>query len=80
MSNVMQEHIYFLLRCDDLRKPSDVYHDTYFEISDFDLVAKLKSKLDSLGCQYDLLIEQFDSANESIIANDYIVRNNYLNS
>lgn len=77
MANV---HIYFILRCDDLRKPNDVYHDTYFEISDFDSVSELKCRLDRLGCWYDLLIEQFDSANESVISNDYIIRNNYLNS
>lgn len=80
MTNVMSEHIYFILRCDDLRKPSDVYHDSYFVISDFDSVAELKGRLDSLGCRYDLLIQQFDSVNDDVISNDYIVRNNYLNS
>jgi len=79
MSNVMHNHIYFVISCDDLQKPKDVYHDEYFEISDFDSVAKLKGRLDRLGCSYDLLIERFDSVNESIISKDYIVRNNYLN-
>lgn len=72
--------MYFLIRCDDLRRPKEVQTDTYFELSDFDSVAELKGRLDRLGCWYDFLIERFDSNTDSVISNDYIVCKNYLNS
>lgn len=72
--------MYFLIRCDDLRRPLGVHTDTYFGLSDFDTLCKLKDRLDQLGCWYDLLIERFDSTTDSVISNEYIVSNNYLNS
>ena len=71
---------YFIIRCDDHRRPKEVDTDTYFELSDFDSATDLKGRLGRLGCWYDFLIERFDSTTDSVISNDYIVRNNYLNS
>lgn len=70
----------YVFRCDDKGRPSTMPTDKYFPLSDYDLVQKLKTELDSFGINYDLSIERFDHNTSSIISNDYIVENNHLNS
>ena len=72
--------IYYLFRCDDKNRPNTMQTDESYSLSEYQEVNKLKLELDSKKINYDLLIERFDSSNDEVLSNDYIVGNNYKNN
>jgi len=79
MKTIDNISIYYKFECDDENRPSNVDHDFYFELSEYDKVMKMKEELDSKGLNYNLLLEMFDESNDEIISRDYFVCNNDLN-
>ena len=72
--------IYYLFRCDDINRPSILKEtDRSYPLTDFNNVYELKSALDLMGINYDLVIEVFDHAKCEVLSNDYIVTNNHKN-
>ena len=80
ISNENPIRIYYLFRCDDKNRPNTMQTDESYSITEYQEVDKLKIELDSKGINYDLLIERFDSSNDEVLSNDYIVGNNYKNN
>lgn len=72
--------IYYLFRCDDTKRPETIQTDESYSLAEHEEVMELKSQLDSKDINYDLLIERFDSRNDEVLSNDYIVQNNYKNN
>jgi len=72
--------IYYLFRCDDKNRPSKMGSDDSYSLSQHNEVYALKDELDKLGINYDLLIERFDSDDDDVLSNDYIVGNNHKNN
>lgn len=72
--------VYYLFRCDDPNRPTKIKPDVSFDLDDIGKVRQLKSELDELGINYDLLIERFDNSLNVILSNDYIVEKNHLNA
>ena len=72
--------IYYLFRCDDTKRPETMQTDESYSLTEHEEVMELKNQLDSKGINYDLLIERFDSRNDEVLSNDYIVQNNYKNN
>lgn len=72
--------IYYLFRCDDENRPETMQTDESYSLAEHEEVMELKSQLDAKGINYDLLIERFDSKNDEVLSNDYIVQNNYKNN
>ena len=72
--------IYYLFRCDDVNRPSILKEtDKAYPLTDFNIVYEIKSALDLMGINYDLLIEVFDNIKCEVVSNDYIVTNNHKN-
>lgn len=80
MPNTLSTQIYYLFRCDDQNRPETMQTDESYSLAEHEEVMELKSQLDSKGINYDLLIERFDSRNDEVLSNDYIVQNNYKNN
>ena len=72
--------IYYLFRCDDKNRPDTMQTDESYSFDEYEEVIKLKNELDTKGINYDLLIERFDTSNDEVLSNDYIVGNNYKNN
>jgi hypothetical protein len=72
--------IYYLFRCDDKNRPSTMQTDESYSLNEQEEAYKLKNELDKLGVNYDFLIERFDTSDDSVLSNDYIVNNNYKNN
>ena len=72
--------IYFRFNCDKKDRIKLIPSDMYFDLHEFDLVIEYKHKLDSLGYDYDFLIEEYDQHNHNIESSNYIVMKNYLNN
>jgi hypothetical protein len=79
ISSTSSTHIYYLFRCDDEKRPYLMQTDESYSLDEYNEVYKLKGELDAKGINYDLLIERFDSENDEVLSNDYIVQNNYKN-
>ena len=79
LSNKTPISIYYLFRCDDKNRPDTMQPDESYSLSEYQEVDRLKLELDSKLINYDLLIERFDSSNDEVLSNDYIVANNYKN-
>lgn len=71
--------IYYLIRCDDARRPNNLPCDIPFSLSEYDKVICLSDQLTAMDINHDLLIERFDSSKNEVLSNDYIVYKNYLN-
>jgi hypothetical protein len=72
--------VYYLFRCDDNRRPSDIEPDKGFELTEIEKVFSLKLRLDILKINYDLVVEWFDCDTSTIISNEYISENNWINN
>jgi hypothetical protein len=79
MKTIDNISIYYKFECDDENRPSNVDHDFYFELSEYDEVLKTMEELDSKGLKYTLVLERFNKLNDNIISRDYFVANNDLN-
>jgi hypothetical protein len=79
MKTIDNISIYYKFECDDKNRPSNVDHDFYFELSEYDEVLKTMEELDSKGLKYTLVLERFNKLNDGIISRDYFVANNDLN-
>jgi hypothetical protein len=72
--------VYYLFRCDDKRKPSDILPDKSFDLTEIEKVFSLKLRLDLLKINYDLVVEWFDYDKQEIISNEYISECNWINN
>jgi hypothetical protein len=79
MKTIDNISIYYKFECDDKNRPSNVFPDFHFELSEYDKVMKMKEELDSKGLNYNLMLEMFDEVSDEIISRDYFVCNNDLN-
>jgi len=80
ISNESPIQIYYLFRCDDKNRPLYMEPDKSYALDQYQEVNRLKIELDSIGINYDLLIERFDNSSDEVLSNDYIVSNNYKNN
>jgi hypothetical protein len=71
--------VYYLFRCDDKNRPNGISTDVIYTLSDYEKVTFLANELNTMGINYDLLIEWFDSSTDEVLGNDYIVANNFKN-
>jgi hypothetical protein len=55
-------------------------NDESYPLLEYENVFKLKTELDKMCINYDLLIERFDRNTDEVLSNDYIVSNNYKNN
>jgi hypothetical protein len=75
-----QYETYYLIRCDDPNRPNTILPDKHFELDD---VRGLKNYLEFCNTHklnYDLLIEEFDTDNQEVTDNFYLINNNHLNN
>ncbi len=54
--------------------------DESYPLSAHEKVMALANELNTIGANYDLLIERYDSSTNEVLSNDYIVANNSKNS
>jgi hypothetical protein len=55
-------------------------NDESYPLLEYENVFKLKTELDKMCINYDLLIERFDRNTDEVLSNDYILSNNYKNN
>lgn len=72
--------IYWKFECDDSRRPSHIGTDTTFSLAEQDKVTKMIFELDSLGLNYILVLERFDTTTDEILSRDYFIDNKTLNA
>lgn len=71
---------YYMIRCDDPKRPYNILPDKHFELDD---VRGLQNYLEFCNIHklnYDLLIEEFDKSNEEVTKNIYLINKNHLNN
>ncbi len=75
------KEIYFKFMCDDTdNRPSYIGTDKSFRLSEIDELNKEVNYWEQLDLKYDLIIEEFDTTNDSITNTIDIVKRNYLNN
>jgi hypothetical protein len=70
---------YYMIRCDDPKRPSTILPDKHFELNN---LIGLQNYLDICNANklnYDLVIEEFDKNNEEVTENIYLINKNHLN-
>ena len=69
----------YIFRCDDKRRPKDFRPDTYFNLWEFDKVSETVKLFESLKLNYDLVIEEFNTNDDTIEYQIDIKNTNYKN-
>jgi hypothetical protein len=71
---------YYMIRCDDAKRPSTILPDKHFELDDLRGLQNYLEICNANKLNYDLLIEEFDKNNEEVTKNIYLINNNHLNN
>jgi hypothetical protein len=79
LSNDSKIEVYYLFRCDDKNRPNGMSTDVSYSLLEYEKVMALANELNTIGVNYDLLVERFDSSTDEVLSNDYIVANNFKN-
>jgi len=74
-----KKHISYVVRCDDKNAPKEVKPDTFFRLWEFENLSKFIKLCEEHNLKYDLVIQEFNTENDSVECEIDIVSNNYLN-
>jgi hypothetical protein len=74
-----QYEIYYIIRCDDPKRPNTILPDKYFELYDVYGLQNYLEICNAHKLNYDLVIEEFDKNNEEVTENIYLINKNHLN-
>jgi hypothetical protein len=71
---------YYMIRCDDSKRPSNILPDKHFELDDLIGLQNYLEICNAHKLNYDLVIEEFDKNNEEVTKNIYLINKNHLNN
>jgi hypothetical protein len=72
--------VYYALRCDDKRSPTEVKHDMSFQLWEIEKVNNILSICEINNLKYDFVIQKWNSKTDSIEDEIYIVSTNSENN
>jgi hypothetical protein len=73
------KHISYLIRCDDKNKPSEIKPDAWFRLWEFKELSEYIQLCENHNLKYDLVIQEFDTKDDSVSYEINIINNNHLN-
>ena len=76
----IKRHISYLVRCDDKNRPVEVKPDAFFRLWEFKELSKYIQLCENNNLKYDLVIQEFNTENDSVEYEIDIVSANYENN